>query len=166
MTSKTPALPPLAPAHVAEIAFEVAIRATPHAVWQALTDDIGRWWPGPFYCGSGQGPRRFQLEARPGGRMWEDHGNGDGLLWGTIVNVKNAALLEIAGTGWGPATWLGRFELTATATGTKLRFSESAFGRLDASTMQQKDKGWRFLFDGCLRAHLEGSKPPEWDGDC
>ncbi len=90
------------------------------------------------------------------------HGAGDGLLWGTVINVARDTLLEIAGTGWGPATWLGRFELTAVKNGTKLRFTESTFGRLDEATLRSKDKGWRFLFDGCLRAHLEGTTPPPW----
>ncbi|MEO6594974.1 MAG: hypothetical protein ABIP94_09510 [Planctomycetota bacterium] len=57
---------------------------------------------------------------------------------------------------------LGSFELTAIEGGTQLRFSESAIGRIDAASMQEKDKGWRFLFEGCLRAHLEGTAPPTW----
>jgi uncharacterized protein YndB with AHSA1/START domain len=165
MTTKPPASP-LTPAHIADLSLEVTVRATPQAVWQALTDDIGRWWPGAFFCGGGQGPRRFHLEARPGGRMWEDHGNGDGLLWGTVVNARREQLLELTGTGWGPITWLGRFELTAVDAGTRLRFSESAFGRIDEAMVRSKHKGWTFLFDGCLRAHLEGTEPPAWDGDC
>jgi len=157
---------PLSPAHVTDIALEVQIKAAPQAVWQALTDDIGRWWPSAFYCGDGNGPRRFLLEAHPGGRMWEDHGGGDGLLWGTVINVRQGQLLELAGTSRGPATSLFRFELTADEDGTKLRFTESSFGRVDEAGAASKDKGWRFLFDGCLRAHLEGSAPPTWDGDC
>lgn len=158
----------LSPAHVTDIALEVEIAATPQAVWQALTDDIGRWWPGSFYCGSGSGetPPRFLLEARPGGRMWEDHGGGDGLLWANVINVRHGATLELAGTSWGPCTSLFRFELSASDDGTKLRFTESMFGRVDEAGAASKDKGWRFLFDGCLRAHLEGSEPPTWSGDC
>ena len=160
---KPTTLPILTPAQVADITLEITLRATPQAVWQALTDDIGRWWPGVFFCGSGAGPRRFLLEAWPGGRMWEDHGAGNGLLWGTVVNLHREQLLEIAGTAWGPCTWLGRFQLTAAPGSTRLRFTESAIGRLDEATLAGKDKGWKFLFDGCLRAHLEGGVPPEWD---
>ena len=83
-----------------------------------------------------------------------------------MINIRHGALLEIAGTGWGPCTVLARFELTGTAKGAQLRFSESSFGRVDEATVASKEKGWRFLLDGCLRARLEGTEPPAWDGDC
>jgi uncharacterized protein YndB with AHSA1/START domain len=152
------------PARVADVALEVTLRAAPAAVWRALTDDIGRWWPAAFYCGAGAGPRRFLLEARPGGRMWEDHGGGDGLVWASVIHVQRGRLLELCGAYAGPLTWVGRFELTASGAGTLVRFSESAIGRLDERTLRGKEQGWRFLLDGCLRAHVEGGAPPAWDG--
>ena len=111
----------------------ITIDATPAAVWQAITEDIGQWWPSMFYCGSGAagGQGKFLLEARPGGRMWEDHGDGDGLLWATIVNVVKHKTLEFTGSigaAWGgPCTWIGGYSLEEVDGKTKLRFAESGF---------------------------------------
>ncbi len=165
MTTKSMA-PVLHPAHLADLTLEITLRATPQQVWQALSEDIGRWWPGPFYCGGGRGPRRFELDARPGGRMWEDHGGGDGMLWGTVIHVQRDKVLEVAGAYGSPLLVLIKFELEAIANGTRLRFTEACIGRVDAATLRSKDKGWRFLFDGCLRAHLEGGAAPAWTDDC
>lgn len=155
-------------AFVTDIRFEVVIQASPTKVWEGLTSDIGKWWPSEFYCGAGKGPRKFVLDARPGGHMWEDHGNGDGLHWGTVVNVAAPARLEIQGSvspSWGgPAIWFGVFELEASGRATKLRFAESSIGRVTEEGMREKEKGWRFLFDGVLRAYLEGTPPPAWQG--
>lgn len=154
-------------ARITDFVMEVRIGARPGAVWQALTDDIARWWPGPFYCGGGEGRPTFRLEAHPGGRMWEDWGGGDGLLWATVVQVQAGKRLELTGTtgpDWGgPSTWFGAFELQPDGQGTRLRFSESGFGRVSEAGLREKEKGWRFLFEQALRAHLEGREAPVWE---
>jgi len=157
-------------ARIVDLQLEVTIRAAPAAVWQALTNDIGKWWPGTFFCGAGSASRpSFHLEARPGGRMWEDHGNGEGLLWATVVNVVTNKTLDMngaVGPAWGgPCSWFGGFALEADGPDTKLRFAESGFGRISDATMSEKEKGWKFLL-ATLGAHLEGSEPPVWEGGC
>ncbi len=152
---------------VTDIQLEVQIAASPDAVWHALTADIGQWWPSTFYCGSGRSETPvIELEARPGGRMWEDWGDGDGLLWGNVVSVVAGKTLDVVGSvgaAWGgPNTWHGSFTLTADGDGTKVRFAESAFGRISDSALGEKEKGWLFLL-ATLRAHLEGTKPPTWE---
>jgi len=155
-------------AHVADLHLEVHVAAVPAVVWQALTQDIGKWWPGTFYCGGGSQEKAqgFFLEAHPGGRMWEDWGSGDGLLWATVINVNTGKTLDVAGIqgpAWGgPSTWFGSFSLEADGAGTKLRFSESGFGRIPESQMAEKGKGWRFLFAN-MSAYLEGNQAPAWD---
>ncbi len=151
----------LSPVHVADVVVEVEIEASPQVVWKALTADIGRWWPESFYCGGGSAPGRMLLEESPGGRLWEDHGAGDGLLWGVVVNRRRFELLELCGSGWGPVTALMRFAFEATPRGTRLRFTEAAFGRLDEAGLECKEQGWRFLLD-CLQAHVHGQPAPQW----
>ena len=54
-----------------------------------------------------------------------------------------------------------RARLEADGDGTKLRFSESGFGRITDATVGEKEKGWRFLLE-TLRAHCEGAEAPQW----
>lgn len=156
------------PAHIASLQVEVRIAATTEAVWRALTDDLAQWWPRSFYCGSSSRPdatSTIHLEAWPGGRMWEDWGNGEGLLWGTIQNLVIGQRLEFVGhvgTAWGgPSTLSGAYVLEADGDGTRLQLLESSFGFVPDTTVADKHTGWTFLL-GNLKAHLEGTEPPTW----
>ncbi|MEO0996371.1 MAG: SRPBCC domain-containing protein [Pseudomonadota bacterium] len=144
---------------IATMTMEVEIEASPKAVWEALTDDIGQWWPADFYAGGEAGSRDFRLEARPGGRMYEEWGSGGGVLWGTVVTADPRKCLQVIGhlfPEWGgPSEWYGSWTLKPTAGGTTLQFSESAIGRVTAESTAKKDEGWRFLWSA-LKAHVEG----------
>ncbi len=161
---------PLSPATVADYTLELRLRATVQDVWRALTDDIGRWWPDAFYMCEGPGPREITLDARPGGQMREDAGGGNGMIWGTVIHVQHGAVLELSGSYGSPLTWVTSYNLSADGTTTTLRFCERMFGRVTDGELRSKDHGWRFLYDGCMRAYLEGIQPPEWqpepDGAC
>ena len=67
---------------VVDVTVEVEIEATAEVVWQALTTDIGEWWPRDFCVGDVE---RFHLEPKLGGRMYEDWGDGGGLIWAVVT---------------------------------------------------------------------------------
>ena len=153
------------PAKVAALNMEIAIDASPAEVWKALTANIDQWWPADFYAGGSEGARRFAIEERPGGRMFEEWDGGGGVLWGTVVGVEHQKMLQVLGNvfpNWGgPTEWYGTWTLKQDGAGTSLAFSESATGRVSEEGMVEKDKGWRFLMD-TLKAHVEGTPAPEW----
>jgi len=47
-------------------------------VWKAFTGDVNLWWPKDFYVT--ESPQRIVFEVRPGGRLYEDLGKGNGRL--------------------------------------------------------------------------------------
>ncbi len=157
----------LPPAHLSDLVMEVRIEASTEAVWQALTEGIGAWWPAEFYTGGEPTSRDFVLEAWPGGRMYEQWGGDAGLLWATVYTVDPGKLLQVSGLGFpewgGPSLWLGTWRLEADGEATRLRFQESALGKTDPHYVAEKDKGWSYLFAGALKAHLEATEPPAWD---
>ena len=151
---------------IGSLRVEVRIEASAEKVWEALTSDIGKWWPRIFCCGAGSGEPTFKIEARPGGRMFEDWGNDEGLLWGTVVRVQRPNHLDLTGmTGpdWGgPNAMYAGFTLVEEGAETVVTFSEASFGRIAPDHAAEKEKGWKFLLEGALKAHLEGRDPPEW----
>jgi uncharacterized protein YndB with AHSA1/START domain len=150
-----------------EVQVETTIAVAPDAVWKALTDDIGLWWPSEFYSGGQEGARSYHLEAKPGGRMYEEWEGGGGLQWGQVWTVDPGKKLQITGLSFpewgGPAVFFGTWTLTAEGDGCKLHFSESTLGKTSAGYRAEKEKGWSFLFDGVLKAHLEGTEAPKWE---
>ncbi len=82
------------PAGSIEVRIELMINAPQQRVWDALVNDARHWWPASFY--TSERTKRFVLEPRLGGRMFEDFGSGEGLVWFTVNGI---------------VTYLGRVEL-------------------------------------------------------
>src|SRR5688572_10095511 len=85
--------------------------AKPHAiVWKGFTRDVHLWWLKDFYAT--ESPERIVFEVKPGGRLYEDAGNGNGLVWYHVIAVDapNAITMSgfIAPPLGGPATSLLR----------------------------------------------------------
>ncbi len=144
-----------------EVSVEVKIEAPREEVWSALTEGIGRWWPRDFYVG--KSPKTFVLEARPGGRLYEDWGDGAGVLWGQVVTYDPPATLDVAGQLFpafgGPATTLVRWALTADGGATRVTLTDSVFGRVNEKTATSLEEGWRLLL-GALKAFAEPGAAP------
>lgn len=153
-------------ANFGELKCEIEIQAAPAKVWQALTENIGQWWPADFYAGGEAGERSYHLEARPGGRMYESWNAGGGVLWGTVVVVDPEKSLQVVGyetPDWGgPRQWFGSWLLTEKAGGTLVTFSESAIGKVTDTSVESKTKGWNFLW-AVMKAHIEGAPAPGWE---
>ncbi len=153
-------------AQIASLSMEIRIEASAAEVWKQLTDNIGAWWPDDFYAGGAAGSRSFNLESKPGGRMYEEWDNGGGVLWGNVVSIDPNKSLQVLGVvfpNWGgPNQWYGSWTLTEQDGGTLLTFSETGVGRVSESGVEEKDKGWKFLW-ASLKAHAEGNPAPDWE---
>lgn len=147
--------------HAARVEMEVEIAAPPDRVWKALVEETGIWWPRSFYAGADT--RAFVLEPRVGGRMYEDWGNGAGLLWFTVVSLDPPRALELAGHLFpaygGPATSLVRIELSEARGATRLRLTDAIHGSLASDIEARLDAGWKELFAKAFKAHVEGAAP-------
>ena len=148
---------------------QVRISAPVDAAWAALTTGIDAWWPTEFYCG-GRGDDRkvdpvMHLEAHPGGRMWEDWGDGNGLVWGTVVQCRQGRQLDFAGdlgpAFGGPSRMFGTFQVSDDGDATTVQFTSGGFGRISDNYSAELTKGWQFLLD-CMKASIEGTDAPQW----
>jgi uncharacterized protein YndB with AHSA1/START domain len=145
------------PAGSVEVRIELALHARQQRVWDALVNDAGKWWPTSFY--TSERTKRFVLEPRLGGRMFEDFGNGEGLVWFTVNGVESPNYLSLVGymgpPFGGPAASILRIGLTAAgANETKLEIIDSLFGQVEGC---ETESGWRAIFDEYFRAHVESS---------
>jgi DNA-binding transcriptional ArsR family regulator/uncharacterized protein YndB with AHSA1/START domain len=148
-----------------DIKLEVEIAAPPDKVWSSLTGGVGDWWPKQFYVGTA--PKRFLIEPKVGGRVFEDWGGGEGVLFATVVIWEEGRTLSWAGDMsaefGGPARSVTSFRLKPAAGGkhTVVAFRDTPFGLLSDDAMAQLEHGWRWLLNDCLKPFLESGKRPE-----
>jgi uncharacterized protein YndB with AHSA1/START domain len=125
------------------------------AVWKAFTDEVQSWWPKDFYATDS--PQRMIFEVKPGGRLYEDSGNGNGLVWYHVIalNAPNSITMSgfIAPPFGGPATTLLNVTFSAKdKSATIMEVTDSTFGCLEEATTLE---GWRQLFEDGFKTWIE-----------
>lgn len=143
---------------VANVELAIDIAAAPRRVWKALFAEISDWWLKDFYAGPATA---FVFEAKLGGRLYEDWGDGNGLVWYTVTGIERnrSVLLQ----GWltsafgGPATTLLEIKLHAKGKSTHLELSDTVFGNVGESKRAQTEAGWRMLLVDGLKRHVEAA---------
>ncbi|MBL8899626.1 MAG: metalloregulator ArsR/SmtB family transcription factor [Planctomycetes bacterium] len=146
------------PAQVVTIELSLVLPHPRERVWQALVHEIDAWWRRDFLTSAKT--RRFVLEPKVGGRVYEDAGDGEGLQWGQVIGISAPEKLDLAGylspEFGGPATSYHVFRLNARKDGgTELRFTDAIHGRVDAAQAQMLADGWRLLLAEGLKPYLE-----------
>jgi DNA-binding transcriptional ArsR family regulator/uncharacterized protein YndB with AHSA1/START domain len=137
------------------VEFEVHIAAPAANVWRALTEQTTFWWPKPFYTGPALG---FHLEAKIGGRLYEDWGSGAGVIWYEVFGLNPGVSLDLRGNlgvTFGPAVSLLHLELVPRKGLVVFKVSEATIGT--AGDLAEKTSGWEQIF-GSLKAHVEGAR--------
>ena len=148
------------PFNLAEIRCETRINASPERVWDTLTGDASSWWHAAYYTNP-LGPEKggYHIEPKLGGRMFEDWGDGQGLIWAQVIGVERNKFLQLLGDStaeWGgPSRNCMTIKLEEDEDATILRFHCSFFGRVSEATAKSLDTGWLFLFDECLKRYVE-----------
>jgi len=137
------------------VELEIDIAAAPAAVWRALTEQTTLWWPRDFYTGPAQG---FHMEPRIGGRVFEDWGNGAGVIWYEIFALNPGVSLDLhgcMGIPYGPAVTLLHLELSPQPDGTRLKVSDTTIGT--PGNPSEKTEGWYQIFRDGLKRHVEAA---------
>ncbi len=146
-----------------DIQQEIEIDAPAAKVWSSLTADIAAWWPKDFYVG--QAPRRFVVEPRVGGRVYEDWGDDQGVLWATVLVFQEGELLQWAGDlsadFGGPARSITSFKLVSEGDKTRVMFRDCPYGALSENAAKNLESGWSWLLQDCLRPFVESGKHPD-----
>jgi uncharacterized protein YndB with AHSA1/START domain len=139
------------------VELEISIKAPVERVWKALVAETGVWWRRDFCTDAAA--KDFVIEPVLGGKMYEDWGKGEGLVWATVTGVKAPTMLELAGVSspaWGgPNTHYHSFRLEQRGDATVVRFSDAMHGRTDDGLATSLREGWLLLLNEALRGHCE-----------
>ena len=110
-----------------------------------------KWWA---YRESSE----IHLEAWPGGRFYEGEKNGDGFLWGTVLEVRRPKVLRVSELlGSLPSVRAGahKYELEEASGFTILKFSCQLLGEIDDEARACLEPGWEELLSTHLKNWVE-----------
>ena len=111
------------------ILLEIPINAKINHVWECLIKDINIWWRKDFY--TSPKTKNFILEPKVGGRMYEDYGNDEGLLWADVIVIDSPNTIEFKGhlspQFGGPAISFLKLSLKENEGSTVLTLSDTVF---------------------------------------
>jgi uncharacterized protein YndB with AHSA1/START domain len=145
------------PAATAVLKMEFPIRSSAERVWQAITQETGRWWDQDFAAVGGSGGAR--LEPRLGGRLYEEAPDGKGLTWSTVIAIDPGKSIDFLGCmtpEWsGPTMTMVKLAVEATEEGALLRMTEGLLGNITEDSVKSMEEGWSFLFGTKLKGYLE-----------
>ena len=133
----------------AEIVLEFVYKSSSAQLFAALTLHLSEWWT---RTADGQSTL-FHIEPELGGRLYaQNASNGDGLLYGTIDQLKQDRLLGLMGSmGSDTAISLVRLRLEPlTVDQVKLRFEQRFIGELDLTNYE----AFRLCWQQLLGTHL------------
>ena len=141
-----------------EAKVEITIHASQKKVWAALVNEAARWWPKNFM--SSEKAKRFVIEPRLGGRVFEDNGGDEGFVWYTVVGLESPNTLQLAGfmgpPFGGPLLSLLRLTLSAVSTNeTRLEVLDACVGEVRGCDTAA---GWHEVFDDNFRVYVESGK--------
>jgi DNA-binding transcriptional ArsR family regulator/uncharacterized protein YndB with AHSA1/START domain len=133
----------------------IAIKASPEVVFDALTGEISAWWTAPYFH-TGE-TRQLVLEALVGGRFYEDLGNNEGLLLATVMLVRRPDELRLMGPMGlaGVVHGVISFDLEAQDGGTRLKLSHRMVGEVSDEIESAFSGGWQELLGTRLCSFVE-----------
>ena len=137
--------------------MELPINAPRKAVWDAFVNEAGDWWHKDFI--TSKGPAKFVVDAKIGGHMYEDAGDGAGLIWFTILGVVPQEMIYVLGhmrpPYGGPAMALITFTFEEKGENeTIFKVSDATFGHVSEELVAGAETGWKMLFTE-LKTYVE-----------
>jgi len=127
-------------------------------VWRAIVDETAGWWPKKMLVGGEKS--KLVFEARLGGRLYEERGQGAGLTWYTVIAIDPGVSLELSGhvtaRFGGPAVSQLHIELADAGTGTRISITDGVIGRDRGDTGHRVSEGWSMIFGNNLKHYIEG----------
>jgi len=149
-TGKTPM-----PVGAFRVEQEVTIQGSPARVFDALTKEVSAWWGMPHMYS--EEARDIILEPNVGGRLFEDWGNGEGVLYATVTIARRPEWLRLTGPIGIRGAVAGVVDIMLEPKGqaTVVRLSHRVVGEVTGETEASYDREWKSLLGERLKPFVE-----------
>lgn len=125
--------------------------------WEAYFTHLGHWWSKDMF--TSPKTKRFVIEPKLGGLVYEDYGGSEGLVWGTVIGVDKPHSLLIKGTlsrqFGGPATTIEELSFEEIDGKTKVSYHLDFVGVVDDKTRNSLAEGWQMILNDLYKPYCE-----------
>lgn len=142
--------------HSFQIEHEILINAPRKIIFDSLTNDINEWWA--FGTKGVQEKGTLYFEPKLGGHFYEDWGNGQGIVWGTVTYFKELEEIRLngpIGEMKGAVNSNYSFKLEEKGSSTILKLSHQVVGILEPQWEQNHRNGWNKLLEELFKNYVE-----------
>jgi len=141
------------------IEHELVLPGAPETIYDAITGDIGAWWDHSFTTS----PKRFYIEAKPGGGFWEIFDDsGDGVLHATVIFADRGKALRFdgpLGLSGQAIQMVHTYQFSHVGTdSTRLNVSVHACGEVEDGLAETVDKVWFHFLVERFKPYVESGK--------
>jgi uncharacterized protein YndB with AHSA1/START domain len=137
----------------------VTLPGSPETIYDAVTGDISGWWDHAF----SEKPKRFFIEAKPGGGFWElfdDAGNG--VRHATVIYADRGKLLRFEGPlglSGNAVTFVTTYAFaTAAGDSTRLDVTAHCAGEYQDAWPAAVDQVWHHFIVERFKPYFEAGK--------
>jgi len=141
------------------VELELVLPGAPETIYDAISGDISEWWDHSFT----ESPKRFYIEAKPGGGFWEIFDDsGDGVLHATVIYAQRGKVLRFEG----PLGLSGKavqmvhtYEFAHAGTdSTRLKLTVHAAGEMEEGLADTIDQVWWHFLVERFKPYVESGR--------
>lgn len=139
------------------ITVRCTVNTTIDQAWEAYASESQLWWPSDMYISPKT--KQFVIEKRLGGMLYEDFGDGEGLVWGTIIGLDKPNTIHIKGIlakeFGGPATTIEKIHFKQESKGVEVSYSIDFVGVVNEKTKSSLAEGWQMILEKHFKPYCE-----------
>lgn len=130
------------------INVEIPIKGKVEKVWFALVEETSEWWHDSLY--TSPYTKKMEIQEYVGGKMYEDFGNREGLVWAEVIGVKAPFYIDFKGhlspEFGGPNISFAKIELKEKEDYCIIHYKEEWLISGDIKFNNNLEKGWHDIF--------------------
>ena len=137
--------------------ISVSINSDIFHAWEYYFNQINGWWPEEFH--TSPKTKRFRIDTFIGGKVYEDFGEGCGLVWGEVIGVDYPHSLQVKGyltrDFGGPGMTFEKFSFQPENSGSIVTYNLDCIGDLPEKIVTSLKKGWQEILGKHFKAYCE-----------
>ncbi len=132
------------------IEVSVIVQQDQSHAWEYYFNQTNGWWTKDLH--TSPSTKRFTIDTYIGGHVYEDYGEGGGLIWGDVIGVKYNEWLLIRGyltrEFGGPAITMEKFSFEAHGKNqTKVIYNCDFIGEIQEKSVKSLHDGWNEILN-------------------